>query len=122
MPISLRRQPAGRRARPAVLADAAGLLAALPNPVIALDGAGIVRFLNPAAEQFFEWCTCDAFLTRIGIFRVRVEIIVAQELQQINEIRSWAIDRCAFLALTEVHATEQSLQVERNMLLVGDLL
>src|SRR3954470_8058001 len=53
MPISLRRQPAGRRARPAVLADAAALLAALPNPVIALDGAGIVRFLNPAAEQFF---------------------------------------------------------------------
>ena len=53
MPISLRRQPAARRARPAALADAAALLAALPNPVIALDRAGIVRFLNPAAEQFF---------------------------------------------------------------------
>src|SRR3954468_599094 len=53
MPISLRRQPAARRARPAALAGAAALLAALPNPVIALDRAGIVRFLNPAAEQFF---------------------------------------------------------------------
>jgi two-component system nitrogen regulation sensor histidine kinase GlnL len=33
--------------------DVAGLLAALPDPVIALDKAGIVRFVNPAAEQFF---------------------------------------------------------------------
>jgi two-component system nitrogen regulation sensor histidine kinase GlnL len=29
------------------------LLAALPNPLIALDRSGTVRFVNPAAEQFF---------------------------------------------------------------------
>jgi len=33
--------------------DTAALLAALPNAVVALDRAGTVRFVNPAAEQFF---------------------------------------------------------------------
>jgi len=32
--------------------DPAALLAALPDPVIALDRDGIVRWVNPAAEQF----------------------------------------------------------------------
>ena len=32
--------------------DPALLLAALPNPIIALDRSGAVRFVNPAAEQF----------------------------------------------------------------------
>jgi two-component system nitrogen regulation sensor histidine kinase GlnL len=32
--------------------DPGVLLAALPDPVIALDRAGMVRFVNPAAEQF----------------------------------------------------------------------
>jgi len=35
------------------LPDAAALLAALPDPVLALDRDDIVRFVNPAAEQFF---------------------------------------------------------------------
>src|SRR5439155_14121203 len=48
---SLRR---GRsQARPAAIPDTTALLAALPDPVLALDRAGIVRFVNPAAEQFF---------------------------------------------------------------------
>jgi two-component system nitrogen regulation sensor histidine kinase GlnL len=34
--------------------DAALLLAALPSPVLALDRQGIVRFVNPTAEQFFS--------------------------------------------------------------------
>ena len=46
-----------RRQRPAVttprLPDAAALLSALPDPVLALDRDNIVRFVNPAAEQFF---------------------------------------------------------------------
>jgi two-component system nitrogen regulation sensor histidine kinase GlnL len=47
-----------RRQRPASasalrLPDAAALLSALPEPVIALDRDNIVRFVNPAAEQFF---------------------------------------------------------------------
>ena len=51
MMASLRR---GKSARAApTLPDTAALLAALPNPVLALDRAGIVRFVNPAAEQFF---------------------------------------------------------------------
>jgi len=33
--------------------DGAALLAALPNPVLALDRGGVVRLVNPAAEQFF---------------------------------------------------------------------
>jgi two-component system, NtrC family, nitrogen regulation sensor histidine kinase GlnL len=33
--------------------DAATLLAALPDPVLALDRGGVVRWVNPAAEQFF---------------------------------------------------------------------
>ncbi|HWB48125.1 MAG TPA: ATP-binding protein [Stellaceae bacterium] len=32
--------------------DSALLLAALPDPIIALDRQGVVRFVNPAAEQF----------------------------------------------------------------------
>ena len=47
-----------RRGRAAAAAqstppDAASLLAALHNPVMTLDRAGRVRFVNPAAEQFF---------------------------------------------------------------------
>ena len=47
-----------RRQRPASasalrLPDAAALLSALPEPVIALDRDNIVRFVNPAAEQCF---------------------------------------------------------------------
>src|SRR5262252_7443181 len=49
---SLRRQRAAA-ASAARMPDAALLLSALPDPVIALDAADIVRFVNPAAEQFF---------------------------------------------------------------------
>jgi two-component system nitrogen regulation sensor histidine kinase GlnL len=42
--------PEAASAAPAI--DPAALLAALPNPIITLDRQGIVRFLNPAAEQF----------------------------------------------------------------------
>src|SRR5579863_465559 len=52
--ISLRqgRSAASPAARMAAVPDAAVLLAALPNPVMTLDRAGIVRSANPAAEQF----------------------------------------------------------------------
>src|SRR5229473_588510 len=50
---SLRRGRSTATARPAALPDTAALLAALPNPLIALDRGGTVRFVNPAAEQFF---------------------------------------------------------------------
>lgn len=33
--------------------DAAAILAALPDPVIAVDRGGRIRYVNPAAEQFF---------------------------------------------------------------------
>ncbi|MBV9584947.1 MAG: PAS domain-containing protein [Alphaproteobacteria bacterium] len=49
---SLRRQrsaAAGGRRAP----DSSVLLSALPDPVLALDRGDIVRFVNPAAEQFF---------------------------------------------------------------------
>jgi two-component system nitrogen regulation sensor histidine kinase GlnL len=49
---SFGRRRAAAAARPTV-PDAASLLAALPNPVMTLDRAGRVRFVNPAAEQFF---------------------------------------------------------------------
>src|SRR5439155_732748 len=48
---SLRRSRS--QARPVAIPDTAALLAALPDPVLALDRGGIVRFVNPAAEQFF---------------------------------------------------------------------
>ncbi len=50
---SLRRGRSAAVTRPAALPDTAALLAALPNPLIALDRGGTVRFVNPAAEQFF---------------------------------------------------------------------
>ena len=50
---SLRRGRSAAAARAAGFPDAAALLAALPNPVITLDRGNTVRFVNPAAEQFF---------------------------------------------------------------------
>src|SRR6202795_1840785 len=50
---SVRRGRSVAAARVPVVSDAAALLAALPNPVITLDRGGTVRFVNPAAEQFF---------------------------------------------------------------------
>jgi len=50
---SVRRGRSAAAARAAAFPDAAALLAALPNPVITLDREGMVRFANPAAEQFF---------------------------------------------------------------------
>jgi two-component system, NtrC family, nitrogen regulation sensor histidine kinase GlnL len=49
---SLRRQRPAPASAPR-LPDAAALLSALPDPIIALDRDDIVRFVNPAAEQFF---------------------------------------------------------------------
>jgi two-component system nitrogen regulation sensor histidine kinase GlnL len=49
---SLRRQRSAA-ARALRAPDTAVLLSALPDPVLALDRGDIVRFVNPAAEQFF---------------------------------------------------------------------
>ncbi len=49
---SLRRGRSAAAVRPA-LPDTAALLAALPSAVIALDRGGMLRFVNPAAEQMF---------------------------------------------------------------------
>ncbi len=49
---SLRRPRAAAAARRSPLPDAQALLAALPNPIMALDRGGVLRFVNPAAEQF----------------------------------------------------------------------
>src|SRR4051794_21138959 len=50
-PLKRARSPSGRMRLPAP--DGALLLTALPSPVFALDRQGTVRFVNPAAEQFF---------------------------------------------------------------------
>jgi two-component system nitrogen regulation sensor histidine kinase GlnL len=42
-----------RRSRFEAQADAAAILAALPDPVIVVERTGQIRFVNPAAEQFF---------------------------------------------------------------------
>ena len=45
---------AGRLARThAAAVDASAVLAALPDPVVILDRGGVIRSVNPAAEQFF---------------------------------------------------------------------
>jgi two-component system nitrogen regulation sensor histidine kinase GlnL len=49
----LRRTRSTTRTRAAASPDAALLLSALPTPVLALDRQATVRFVNPAAEQFF---------------------------------------------------------------------
>jgi two-component system, NtrC family, nitrogen regulation sensor histidine kinase GlnL len=54
MASSLRRARSAKEAKtalPAISVEMA-LLAALPDPVIALDRANVIRFVNPAAEQF----------------------------------------------------------------------
>jgi len=51
-PLKRLRSPVSRTRSPA-LPDTALLLAALPSPIIALDRQAIIRFVNPAAEQFF---------------------------------------------------------------------
>jgi two-component system nitrogen regulation sensor histidine kinase GlnL len=53
MPDTLRRGLAKLPLNQPALPDPAGLLAALPSAVVALDRGGMVRFVNPAAEQFF---------------------------------------------------------------------
>ena len=50
-PLKRVRSPSARTRLPPP--DAALLLTALPSPVFALDRQGTVRFVNPAAEQFF---------------------------------------------------------------------
>lgn len=50
-PLKRTRAAAGRTRFPAP--DTALLLAALPSPVLALDRQGTMRYVNPAAEQFF---------------------------------------------------------------------
>jgi two-component system nitrogen regulation sensor histidine kinase GlnL len=52
MLTSLRRRRGGESGTGAGAPAAAALIAALPDPIIALDRGGIVRFVNPAAEQF----------------------------------------------------------------------
>jgi two-component system nitrogen regulation sensor histidine kinase GlnL len=42
-----------RRSRLEAQPDAAAILGALPDPVIVVDRTGQIRFVNPAAEQFF---------------------------------------------------------------------
>src|SRR5690349_8917673 len=42
-----------RRSRLEAQADAAAILGALPDPVIVVERTGQIRFVNPAAEQFF---------------------------------------------------------------------
>ena len=49
---SLRRQRPATASSPRI-PEATALLSALPDPVIALDRDNVVRFVNPAAEQFF---------------------------------------------------------------------
>ncbi|HEV8680057.1 MAG TPA: ATP-binding protein [Stellaceae bacterium] len=51
MSLRHRRSTASPAARPGALLDTAALLAALPNPVVALDRGGALRFANPAAEH-----------------------------------------------------------------------
>jgi two-component system, NtrC family, nitrogen regulation sensor histidine kinase GlnL len=53
MAISVHRARAASAAVRAGPPDPAALLAALPNPVLAVDNSGVIRFVNPAAEQFF---------------------------------------------------------------------
>ncbi len=42
------------KAPPGIPGDPATILSALPGPVLVVDGAGAVAYLNPAAEQFFQ--------------------------------------------------------------------
>ncbi|HEX2151601.1 MAG TPA: ATP-binding protein [Stellaceae bacterium] len=51
-PLKRTRSPAART-RSLAPPDTVVLLAALPSPVLALDRQGTLRFVNPAAEQFF---------------------------------------------------------------------
>jgi two-component system nitrogen regulation sensor histidine kinase GlnL len=53
MSVLRRGPPSPRIAVGPSLPDSAVLLAALPNPVLALDRNAVVRLVNPAAEQFF---------------------------------------------------------------------
>src|SRR5215207_9751331 len=53
MPETLRRGVAKLPVKRPAAPDTAALLAALPSAVLALDRKGTVRFVNPAAEQFF---------------------------------------------------------------------
>ena len=55
---SLRRQGRATASSPRI-PEATALLSALPDPVIALDRDNVVRFVNPAAEQFYVGMRTD---------------------------------------------------------------
>jgi two-component system nitrogen regulation sensor histidine kinase GlnL len=46
-------RPQAAPPKPARPVDPAAVLAALPDPLLLVDRAGVIRFVNPAAEQFF---------------------------------------------------------------------
>ena len=56
------------RRRPAAPPDSVALLAALPVPVVLLDAANRIRFINHAAEQFLGVSAAAATQLRLGEF------------------------------------------------------
>lgn len=48
---SFKRRSSTRRAE---MPDAAAILAALPDPVLMIDGAGLIRYVNLNAQEFFD--------------------------------------------------------------------
>jgi hypothetical protein len=76
--------------------------------------------VGPATKKLLKRRSSDVRLS-LSCF-TRIEIVVAQELEQLDEIGRRAIDGEAFVALAIIQAAEQSRQVERHWLLIGDLL
>ncbi|HTS91085.1 MAG TPA: ATP-binding protein [Stellaceae bacterium] len=66
--------PAKPRAAPAtpiprrLSVDPGAILAALPDPVLVADGAGIIQFANGATEQFFDTSAATLLGTRLADF------------------------------------------------------
>src|ERR1700690_1203388 len=46
--------------------DAAHILAALPDPLLVVNGAGAIEFANSAAEQFFDTSAAALIGTRLS--------------------------------------------------------
>lgn len=112
----------GRALVVVLLVDDEALHDLIGEVYVGQDGVGVgagqlqATEVRPAAEKHVQGGASD--ICGIGVLGV----VAAQELQQFDEVGRCAVHGCALFAGAVVGAAEQQLQVDRDVLLIGDAL